>query len=62
MDIFTRVEVLPGLNLSGQSDTVTKASNLIEENTKGVKYKTNNSIKVPLKNFLLNKWSFQLKY
>ena len=31
IDIYTRLEVLLGLKLSGQSDTLTEASNLIEE-------------------------------
>ena len=31
VDIYTRLEVLLGLNLSGHSDTLTEASNLIDE-------------------------------
>ena len=31
IDIYTRLEILLGLNLSGHSDTLTEASNLIDE-------------------------------
>ena len=31
IDIYTRVEILLGLKLSGHTDTLTKASNLIDE-------------------------------
>ena len=31
IDIYTRLEVLLGLKLSGQSDTLSEASNLIDE-------------------------------
>ena len=31
IDIYTRLEVLLGLNLSGHTDTLTEASNLIDE-------------------------------
>ena len=31
VDIYTRLEVLLGLKLSGHSDTLTEASNLIDE-------------------------------
>ena len=31
IDIYTRLEVLLGLKLSGHSDTLTEASNLIDE-------------------------------
>ena len=31
IDIYTRIEVLLGLKLSGHSDTLTEASNLIDE-------------------------------
>ena len=31
IDIFTRLEDLPGLKISGHNDTLTKASNLIDE-------------------------------
>ena len=30
-DIYTRIEILLGLNLSGHTDTLTEASNLIDE-------------------------------
>ena len=31
IDIYTRLEILLGLELSGHSDTLTEASNLIDE-------------------------------
>ena len=31
IDIYNRLEVLPGLKLSGQTDTLSEASNLIDE-------------------------------
>ena len=31
IDIYTRLEVLPGLKLSGHTDTLTEASNLSDE-------------------------------
>ena len=31
IDIYTRLEILLGLNLSGHTDTLTKASNLIDQ-------------------------------
>ena len=31
IDIYTRLEVLLGLNISGHTDTLTEASNLIDE-------------------------------
>ena len=34
IDIYTRLEVLPGLKLSGHTDTLTEASNLIDERYK----------------------------
>ena len=30
-DIYTRLAILPGLKLSGHTDTLTEASNLIDE-------------------------------
>ena len=35
IDIYIRLEVLPGLKLSGHTDTLTEASNLIDELYKG---------------------------
>ena len=31
IDIYTKLEILPGLKLSGHTDTLTEASNLIDE-------------------------------
>ena len=31
IDIYTRLEILPGIKLSGHTDTLTEASNLIDE-------------------------------
>ena len=39
IDIYTRLEVLIGLKLSGHSDTLTEANNLIDELYKRVKHK-----------------------
>ena len=39
IDIYTRLEILHGLKLSGHCDTLTEASNLIDELYKELKYK-----------------------
>ena len=52
IDIYTRLEVLLGLKLSGHTDILTEASNLIDELYKrGEIKKTNNNIEMPLINF-----------
>ena len=35
IDIYTRLEILPGLKLSGHTNTLTESSNLIDEQYKG---------------------------
>ena len=40
IDIYTRLEILGGLNLSGHIDTLTEASNLIDEIYKGGEMQT----------------------
>ena len=51
IDIYTGFEVLLGLNLSGHTDTLTEASNLIDDYTNEEKYKTNSNIEMLLANF-----------
>ena len=46
IDIYTRLKILLGLKLSGHTDTLTEASNLLDELYKEVIYKINNNIKM----------------
>ena len=61
-DIYTRLEVLLGLNLSGLTDTLTEASDLIDELYKRGEYKTNSNIERLLTNFVPYKWNYLKKY
>ena len=60
IDIYTKLESLLGLKLSGHTDTVLEASKLIDELYKRGEIKTNNNIELLLTNFHLFKWSFQV--
>ena len=51
IDIFTRLEVLLGLNLSGHTDTLTEASNLIDELYKGGEIQNKQQYRNPLNKF-----------
>ena len=62
IDIYTRLEFLLRLKLCGHSHTLTEASNLIDDYTNEVKYKTNNNIEMLLINFLQYKWNYQVNY
>ena len=62
IDIYTRLEILPKIKVSGHTDTLTEASYLIDEYTKQVKYKTKNTDKMLLINCQSNKYNFQVKY
>ena len=54
IDIYTRLEVLLGLKLSGHSKTLPEASNLIDELYKRDEIQTNNNIEMLLTIFLTN--------
>ena len=58
-DLYARLEVLLGLKLSGHTDTLTEASNLIDEIYKIVKYKKNNNIEMLLIQFVQFKWNYR---
>ena len=60
IDVYTRSKVL-GIKLSGHTNTLTEASKLMDELYKRGQYKPNNNVKTLLINFVLNKWSFQVK-
>ena len=59
IDIYTRLETLLGLTLAGHSDTLTEASNWIDEIYKEAKYETNNNIESLLIHI---KWNYQVIY
>ena len=62
IDIYTRLEILLGLKLSGPTDTLTEASNLIDELYKRGKYKRNDNIEKLLIKFQPMKWIFLVNY
>ena len=62
IDIYTRLEILLGLKLSGHTDTVTEASSLKDDFYKEVKYKRNNNIEKLLISFLPKKWYYLVNY
>ena len=51
IDIYTRLEVLLGLKLSGHTDTLTEASNLIDEKFKRSEIQTEQQYLNPLDKF-----------
>ena len=50
IDIYTRLEILLGLKLSGHTDTLTEGSNLNDALYNWEKYKTNNNKEMILTN------------
>ena len=62
IDIYTRLEVLLSLKLSGHTDTLTEASNLIDELYKKGEIQNENNIEMLLTNFLHNKWNYLVNY
>ena len=55
IDIDTKLEVLLGLKISGHTDTLTDASNLIDDLYKNGDFQKNNNIEMLLTSFLPNK-------
>ena len=62
IDIYTRLEVLLGLEISGHIDTLTESSALFDQLYKLGKYKTNNNIEMQSISFLQYKWKYQVNY
>ena len=64
IDIYTRLEMLLGLKLSGYTDTLSEASAVIDQLYKmGEKQnKTNNNIETLLTSFLPNKWNYLVNF
>ena len=60
IDIYTRLEILLGLKLSGHSDTLTEASNLIDELYKLGEININ--IEMLLANSKHYKWNYQVNF
>ena len=61
-DIYTRLEVLLGLKLSGHTDTLTEASNLIDELYKRGEIQNKQQYPMLLTIFHLIKWNYQVNY
>ena len=61
IDIYTRLEVLLGIKLSGHTDTLTEASNSKDEIYKRVNFRMNNTIEMLLIIFLYHKWKHLVK-
>ena len=51
LDIYTRLEILLGLNLSGHTNTLTEASNLIDELYKRQAIQNKQQYQIAPKNF-----------
>ena len=51
IDIYTRLEILLGLKISGHTDTLTEASNLIDELYKRGEIQNRQQYRIALKNF-----------
>ena len=62
IDIYTRLEILLGLFLCGHTDTLTEASNLIDEFYKRGEIQNEQQYRNVLTNHQLHKWNYQLKY
>ena len=62
IDIYTGLEILLGLKLSGHTDTFTEASSLIDEFHKRGEIKMNNNLEMLWINFKHNKWSLLVKH
>ena len=61
-DIYTRLEVLLGLNLSRHTDTLTEASNLIDTLYKMCEIQSEQQYRNALKIFCPIKWNYLLNY
>ena len=62
IDSYTRLEVLIGLKLSGHNNTLTEASNLINELYKRSEIQKEQQRRNVLINFQTNKWNYLVKY
>ena len=62
IDIYTRLEFLLGLKLSGHTETLTEASNLIDQFYRMGENKTKNNIEKLFLKLILKKWNFLVKY
>ena len=62
VDIYTRLEVLLGLKLSGHRDTLSEASDLIDEIYKRGEIQKKTTISKCSLNFEHNKWNFLVNY
>ena len=62
IDIYNRLEILLGLKLSGHTDTLTEASNLIDELYKRDEIQNKQHYRNALNKFKLNKWNFLVNY
>ena len=62
IDIYTRLGTLLSLKLSGHSDTLLEASNLINDIYKIAEIENNNNIEMPLIIFKPNKWNYLVNY
>ena len=62
IDIYTRLEILLGVKLSGHTDTLTEASNLIDELYKRNEIQKNNNIEMLLTNFHPINWNYPVKF
>ena len=62
IDIYTRLEILLGLKLSGHTDTLTEASNLIDELYKRGEIQNEQKFQNASKIFIPNKWNHLVKF
>ena len=62
IDIYTRLEILLGLKLSGHTDNLSEASALIDQLYRMVELQNEQQYRDALKNFTLNKWNFIVNY
>ena len=62
IDIYTRLEILLKLKLSGHTDTLTEASNLIDELYIRREIKKKQQYRNALDKFLPDKWNYQVKF
>ena len=61
-DIYNRLEVLLGLKLRGHTDTITEASNLIDDLYKIGEIQNKRQYQMLFANFQPHKWNFQVNY
>ena len=62
IDIYTRLEVLLGLKVSGHSDTLSEANNLLDELFLRGEIRTNTKIEMLLTIFITNKRNYQVNF